>query len=106
MCISPTADLSMQEQVSSLAFQPIWIYSREIIIVQELKDSPKGVEETTEASTKRSRVQTLHATHLLFGAWIGMEGHGLMDSVGIYHGLHAIYASPRQSISVHEMGSI
>ncbi len=102
VCIRRTADLSMQEQVSSLAFQPIWIYSREIIVVQEVKDSPKGVEETIGATTKRSRVQTLHATHLLFGAWTGMEGHGVMDSVGISHGLHAIYASPRQSISVNE----
>ena len=43
MCISHTAYLSMQEQVSSLAFQPTWKYSRGIIVVQEVKDSPKGV---------------------------------------------------------------
>ena len=102
MCISHTADLSMHEQVSSLAFQLRWIYSREIIVVQEVRGSPKGVEEITGAITKRSRGQTLHATHLLFGAWTRMEGHGLMGSVGIYQGLHAIYASPRQSISVHD----
>ena len=99
ICISHTASLSMHasKEVPCVLCNVYIVQTR-----QELssRKPPLRYRRRVGAVARRIKARTLQATFFTFGAWTGMEQHGLMDRNKNSMDSSVIHASPRQSICV------